>query len=76
MGTEAEDALEVTFVDNMLIDTGVETPGELETLMLHRIVWRRSSWILRQLPLTHPKSSHCSLNLNKNRYYIISFILL
>jgi hypothetical protein len=41
MGTEAEDALEVTFVDNMLIDTGVETPGELETLMLHRIVWRR-----------------------------------
>ena len=30
-----------TFVDNLLIDTGVETTGELETLMLDRMVWRR-----------------------------------
>ena len=27
-----------TFVDNLLIDTGVETTGELETLMLDRMV--------------------------------------
>ena len=30
-----------TFVDNLLIETGVETNGELETLMLDRMVWRR-----------------------------------
>ena len=30
-----------TYVDNLLIDTGVETAGELETLMLDRLVWRR-----------------------------------
>jgi hypothetical protein len=30
-----------TFVDNLLIDTAVETTGELETLMLDRMVWRR-----------------------------------
>ena len=31
-----------TFVDNLLIDTGVETTGKLETLMLDRMVmWRR-----------------------------------
>ena len=36
-----------TFVDNLLIDTGVETTSELE--------WRRAFWILGQLPMTHPK---------------------
>ena len=30
-----------TFVDNLLIDTEVETTGELETLMLNRMKWRR-----------------------------------
>ena len=29
-----------TFVDNLLIDTGVENTSELETLMLDRMVWR------------------------------------
>ena len=36
-----------TFVDNLLIDTGIETTGELETLMLDKMVWRRviqDSW--------------------------------
>ena len=28
-------------VDNLLIDTGVETTGDLETLMLDRMVWKR-----------------------------------
>ena len=31
----------VTFVKNLLIDTGVETTGELETLMLDRMVLTR-----------------------------------
>ena len=30
-----------TFVDKVLIDTGVETTGELETLMLDRMLWKR-----------------------------------
>ena len=30
-----------TYVDNLLIDTGVETAGKLEKLMLDRMVWRR-----------------------------------
>ena len=30
-----------TFVDNLLIDTGAETTGKLDTLMLDRMVWRR-----------------------------------
>ena len=32
-----------TFVGNLLIDTGVKTTGELETLMQDRVVWRRVS---------------------------------
>jgi hypothetical protein len=46
MGTEAEG----TLVDNMLIDTGVETTGELETLMLDRMVWRRVILDPREAP--------------------------
>ena len=30
-----------TYVDNLLIDTGVENACKLETLMLDRLVWRR-----------------------------------
>jgi hypothetical protein len=46
MGTEAEGhrgrgCPRATFVDNLLIDIGVETAGELETLMLDRVGWRR-----------------------------------
>ena len=40
MGAEAG-CPRATFVDNLLIDTGVETTGKLDTLMLDRIVWRR-----------------------------------
>ena len=31
-----------TYVDNLLIDTGFETAGELETLMMDRLVWEKS----------------------------------
>ena len=40
MGTELEGEL-CTFVDNLFIDRGVDTTGELETLILYRMVWRR-----------------------------------
>ena len=53
MGTETEGALEL----HLLIDTGVETTGELETLIRTEWCGKESSRILGQLPLTHPKSS-------------------
>ena len=41
-GHRGRGRLRATYVDNRLIDTGVETAGELETLMLlDRLVWRR-----------------------------------
>ena len=43
-----------TFVDNLLIDTGVETTGELETLMLDRMVWRRVILDPRAAPADPP----------------------
>ena len=43
-----------TFVDNLLIDTGVETTGELETLMLDRMVWRRVIQDPRAAPADPP----------------------
>ena len=43
-----------TFVDNLLLDTGVETTGELETLMLDRMVWRRVILDPRAAPADPP----------------------
>ena len=52
---QAEGALPgATFVDNLLIDTGVETNGELETLMLDRMVRRRIILDPRTAPADPP----------------------
>ena len=43
-----------TFVDNLLIDTEVETTGELETLMLDRMEWTRVIQDPRAAPADPP----------------------
>jgi hypothetical protein len=43
-----------TFVDNLSIDTAVETTGEQKTLMLDRIVWRRVILDPRAAPADPP----------------------
>ena len=40
-GHRCRGRLRATFVDNLLMDTGVETTGELETLLLDRVVSKR-----------------------------------
>ena len=39
-GHRGRGRLRATYIDNVLIDAGVETAGELETLMLDRLMWR------------------------------------
>jgi hypothetical protein len=55
MDTETEGALELhTFVDNLLIDTVVETTGELETRMLDIMVGRKVILDPRAAPADPP----------------------
>ena len=48
------DIISITFVENLLIDTGVATTGELEILMLDIMVWSRVILDPRAAPADPP----------------------